>query len=125
MNVALRADRFLAFERLEDSKAPPRPQHISLRNWTREVRGDTGAQLKLRVRISERAAKSFEFISLFGRVEVEGEGRDVVEARIPRSEIEYYASRLLSVGTEVRVEAPPELVLAVREKALEIARLYD
>jgi predicted DNA-binding transcriptional regulator YafY len=125
MNVALRADRFLAFERLEGSKAPPRPQHISLRNWTRKVRGDPGEKLKLRLRVSERAAKSFELVSLFGPVGVEGEGRDVVEARIPRSEIEYYASHLLSVGTEVQVESPPELVLAVREKALEIARLYD
>jgi predicted DNA-binding transcriptional regulator YafY len=49
----------------------------------------------------------------------------VVEAEIPRSEIDFYASQLLSVGSDVLVESPAELVRAIREKALEVARLYD
>jgi predicted DNA-binding transcriptional regulator YafY len=47
----------------------------------------------------------------------------IAEVDIPRSEVGYYASRLLSVGTDVRVESPPELVEALRNKALEVARL--
>jgi hypothetical protein len=31
----------------------------------------------------------------------------------------------LSLGTDVRVESPPELVEATRNKALEVARLRD
>lgn len=122
MNVALRADRFLSVER---SDGPPRPPHISLGNWTREVRNDLGERLRLRVSVSERGAKSFELVSLLGRIEVEEDGGAVVEAKIPRSEIDFYASRLLSVGTDVLVESPAELVWAIREKALEVARLYD
>ena len=41
-----------------------------------------------------------------------------------RSEVDYYASRLLSVGTEVLVESPPALVEAVRRKAEEVLDLY-
>jgi predicted DNA-binding transcriptional regulator YafY len=48
-----------------------------------------------------------------------------VEAEIPRSEIDFYASRLLSVGADVQVESPSELTRTMRERALEIARLYD
>jgi predicted DNA-binding transcriptional regulator YafY len=48
-----------------------------------------------------------------------------VEAEIPPKELDYLASRLLSVGTDVIVESPPELVEAVRYKAREVARLYD
>jgi predicted DNA-binding transcriptional regulator YafY len=48
-----------------------------------------------------------------------------LEAEIPRSEIDFYAARLLSVGTDVRVESPAELVRAIREKALEVFHLYD
>lgn len=51
-------------------------------------------------------------------------GAVMVEADIPRQELDYYASRLLSVGTEVIVESPPELVEALREKAREVAELY-
>jgi len=43
----------------------------------------------------------------------------------PRSEIDFYAARLLSTGTEVKVESPPELVELTRRKAKEIAELYS
>ena len=125
MNVSLRADRFLSIERLEGPGTPPRPSHIPLGKWTREVRGDPGERLVLRVSVGECAAKSFELVSLLGRIEVGPGGRAVVEAGIPRSEIDFYASRLLGVGADVRVESPPELTRTMRERALEIARLYD
>ena len=125
MNVGLRADRALSVERLEGPDTPPRPPHISLGNWTREVRNDSGERLSLRVWVSEQGAKSFELVSLLGRIEVERGGGAVVEAEIPRSEVDFYASRLLSVGNDVWVESPAELVWAVREKALEVAHLYD
>lgn len=125
MNVALRADRFLLAERVEGSDAPPRPPHMPLRTWTREVRKDSGERLRLRVSVGERGTKSFELVSLLGRIEVDRGSRAVVEAEIPRSEIDFYASRLLSVGTDVLVESPDELIRAILEKALEVSRLYD
>jgi predicted DNA-binding transcriptional regulator YafY len=68
--------------------------------------------------------KSFELASLFGRITPDGRGGGLVEAELPRQELDYYASRLLSVGTDIVVESPPELVDAIREKAREVARLY-
>jgi predicted DNA-binding transcriptional regulator YafY len=125
MNVSLKADCFLSAHREEGPNTPPRPPHIPLGNWTREVRGDPGERLGLRVSVSERGAKSFELVSLLGRIEVGTDGCAVVEAEIPRSEIDFYACRLLSVGADVRVESPPELTRTMRERALEVARLYD
>ena len=125
MNVALRADRFLAVERLEGPGTPPRPPHIPLGTWTRKVRDDPGERVRLRISVGERGAKSFDLVSLLGRIEVEQGSRTVVEAEIPRSEIDFFASRLLVVGTDVRVESPAELIQALREKALEVSRLYD
>ncbi len=125
-NVSLRADRFLSAERV---KGFERPSHVPLDGWIREVHSGGGERLRLRVRVSERGTKSFELVSLFGRIEADGQTagqRDgLVEADIPRSEVNFYASRLLSVGTDARVESPPELVEALRNKALEIARLYS
>ena len=39
--------------------------------------------------------------------ETDGQRSGIVEAEIPRSEIDFYASRLPSVGTDVKVESPP------------------
>jgi predicted DNA-binding transcriptional regulator YafY len=77
----------------------------------------------VRARVTERGRKSFELASLFGRIEAQ-EGGGSLEAEIPRSEIDYYASRLLSVGTEIFVDSPPELVEAIQNKAQEVIRLY-
>jgi predicted DNA-binding transcriptional regulator YafY len=124
-NVSLRADRFLSAERVKRLERPP---YVSLDEWTRALRSRGGERLRLRVHVSERGTKSFELVSLFGRIPVDnqpdGQHGGIAEADIPRSEVDYYASRLLSVGTDVRVESPPELVEALRNKALEVARLY-
>ncbi len=124
-NVSLRADRFLSAERVEGLERPPR---APLESWTHAGKSRGGERLKLRAYVTERGTKSFELASLFGRIEAEGEadGRrsGIAEAEIPRSEIDFYASRLLSVGTDVKVESPPELVEAMRNKAREITQLY-
>ena len=124
-NVSLRADRVLSAERVTGLERPP---YVSLDEWTRTLRSRGSERLWLRVYVSERGTKSFELVSLFGRIPVDnrpdGQHGGIVEADIPRSEVDYYASRLLSVGTDVRVESPPELVEALRNKALEVARLY-
>jgi predicted DNA-binding transcriptional regulator YafY len=49
--------------------------------------------------------------------ETDGQRSGIVEAEIPRSEIDFYASRLPSVGTDVKVESPPELAEAISNKA--------
>ena len=105
-----------------------RPPHIALKSRIHAVKRGAGERLKLRAYVTERGTKSFELISLFGRIEADGEtdGRrsGIVEAEIPRSEIDFYASRLLSVGQDVKVESLPELAEAIRNEAREIANLY-
>ena len=65
---------------------------------------------------------------MFGRIETDGKvdkrGGEFVEIEIPHPEIDFYASRLLSVGTDVRVESPPELIEAMCDKAREVAQPY-
>lgn len=76
--------------------------------------------LEVQAHVSERGMKSFELASLFGKIGRDSNGRGVVVARVPRSEIDFYASRILSAGTEVKVESPSELVELTCRKAKEI-----
>ena len=119
MNVPMRADRFLSAERVGGFEPP---EELSVRDWMNTAREAFSERLWVRARVTERGMKSFELTSLFGRVMPEEDG--VIEVKIPRSEIDYYASRLLSVGTDVFVESPPELVEAIENNACEIVRLY-
>ncbi len=121
-NVPMRADRFLSVERAEGFEPP---QKLSVQGWMNTVPqkvAAAGERLRVRARVTERGRKSFELASLFGKITPEAGG--AIEVDIPRSEIDYYASRLLSVGTDVFVDSPPELVEAIENKACEIVRLY-
>jgi predicted DNA-binding transcriptional regulator YafY len=131
--VSMRADRFLSAERVEGFDRPShaplsewlyRPPQVPLSEWSGDAEGG-GESLKMRALVSERGTKSFELDSLFGRIQTKQSGGGVVEVDIPRSEIDFYAASLLSVGTEVRVQSPPELVEAIHRKAREIVGLYS
>jgi predicted DNA-binding transcriptional regulator YafY len=118
-NVSMRADRFLSAERVEGFEPP---QELSVRDWMDTAQEAFSERLRVRARVTERGRKSLELTSLFGRITPDEGG--VIEAEIPRSEIDYYASRLLSLGTNIFVDSPQELVEAIENKAREIVHLY-
>ena len=119
-NVPMRADRFLDAERVDGFEPPP---ELSIQGWMGAAQG-VGEMVRVRGRVTERGRKSFELTSLFGSIAAQEGGGGTLEAEIPSSEIGYYASRLLSVGTEIFVDSPPELVEAIQNKAQEVIRLY-
>lgn len=120
--VVLRADRFLEIERVEGLE---RPAHVPLDDWVHVTENEADQTVKLRVSVSKRATKSFDLASLFGRIETDASGGGVIETWIPASAIDFYAARLLGVGTDLIVESPPELITAMREKSQALARLYS
>jgi predicted DNA-binding transcriptional regulator YafY len=121
MNVPMRADRFLSVERVEGFEPPP---GLSIQGWMGTARGG-GERIRVRAKVTDRGRKSFELTSLFGTIAPDEDDGGTLEAEIPHSEMDYYASRLLSVGTDIYVDSPPELVEAIQNKAREVIRLYD
>jgi predicted DNA-binding transcriptional regulator YafY len=121
-NVSLRADRVRKVESVEGFT---RPAHVPSSDWVRPVEDGDGEMLEVQAYVSERGMKSFELASLFGKIGRDSKGRGVIVARVPRSEINFYSARMLSAGTEVKVESPPELVEFTRRKAKEIVELYS
>ncbi len=102
-----------------------KPPHVPSSEWVLPYESGDGEMLEVQAHVSERGMKSFELASLFGKIGRDSNGRGVVVARVPRSEIDFYASRILSAGTEVKVESPSELVELTRRKAKEITELYS
>ena len=110
-----------AAERVEGFEPPP---ELSIQGWMGAAQR-VGESARVRARVTERGRKSFELTSHFGSIEAQEGGGGTLEAEIPRSEIDYYASRLLSVGTDILVEYPPELIEAIQTKARKVIGLYQ
>ncbi len=122
MNLSLRADRFVSLAREEGLERPP---HIPVADWPRVVERDDGRGLPLHAKVTARGMKSYDLQTLFGPIAPDGRGGGLVEGTIPRSEIDWYAARLLPVGPDLIVESPAELIAALRRKVREVAALYQ
>jgi predicted DNA-binding transcriptional regulator YafY len=110
-DIALRVDRIRALERREDLEPPPSK---SIREWLQTRECDAGDMVHLRARVTPKGAKRFELSVLFGEGAVDERG--LLEADLPRSELAWFADQLLPLGTDVIVEAPPELVEMILRK---------
>ncbi|MDQ3696049.1 MAG: WYL domain-containing protein [Chloroflexota bacterium] len=121
MALALRADRFRSLAPAAGYERPPR---VPIDHFVNPGDIGDGELVNLRASVSERGMKNFELGLLFGRIEADPSGHGAIDVRIPASSIDYYAVRLLSIGPEVIVESPPELVAALRDQAATIAKLY-
>ncbi len=120
INLSLRADRLREATRVEGLERPAVP---SLREWLATRERHAEQPLRLRATVTERGMKQFDLSALFGpgTVDVRDGAIDTV---IPEAEVDFFAARLLPLGTEIVVESPPELIDALRRKAEAIAALY-
>ena len=123
VNLSLRADRIGSLVRMEGSRE--RPPHIPMTQWLDVVERDDGHGLPLHATVTPRGMLSYDLRALFSSILPDGHGGGRIECAIPRSEVEWYASRLLAVGPDVVVQSPPELIAAIRAQADTIALLYQ
>jgi predicted DNA-binding transcriptional regulator YafY len=120
--LALRADRLLSAE-VVAGRAPR--ELPTLREWLRTRWSGPAETRALRLVVSAEARRRFEFGFFDAPLVPDERGGGVIAAAIPAAEIDYYATRLLPMGASVRVESPPELIAALRERARAVLDMYD
>lgn len=119
--LALRADRVLAVEVAEGHAPPAVP---TLREWLRSRRADATDLVSLRVRVTAAARRRFDFTFLGSVTGEDTEEAGIIAALVPPGELDYFAARLLPMGTAIRVETPPELIALLRERAEALVAHY-
>jgi predicted DNA-binding transcriptional regulator YafY len=121
-NLMLRADRVLSTAPVVDLK--PR-QPMTVRSWLEVLRSDEEQTMRIRGVASPRGMKSVELSDLFGVVDAGPDGTGVINLSVPATELEYFATRLMSFGTDVVIDSPSELVELMWHKAQEIREMYS
>jgi predicted DNA-binding transcriptional regulator YafY len=120
--LTLRADRVLALAREEGL---PRPPHVPVADWIAITERDDGRGLPVRARLTPRGAKLADLRALGWEITLAADGGGLIEAALPPGDVEWFASQLLPLGTELTVESPPELITALRRQARAVAALYE
>jgi predicted DNA-binding transcriptional regulator YafY len=119
--LLLRADRIRSLQRVEGVE---RREGLPLREWLQSYYGDAVQFAHLRAHVTRAGAKNMELESLFGEIVLDEHGQGTLDTFIPESEVDYYASRLLTLGAELFVESPPALIETLRHKAEQVAGMY-
>ena len=123
-NISLRADRVFSLQRVEGLA---QPELIVVRDWLSVVETLVGREesgVRLYATLTSRGLKRFELAELTAWMSTADAGGGILDATIPRAEIEYYARIFLALGTEATVQAPPELIAAIRQQALAMLQQY-
>jgi predicted DNA-binding transcriptional regulator YafY len=118
--IGLRVDRIRTLQR--QTGIPPAPA-MSVRGWLAARHLDDVDPVRIHVRVTPRGAKRFELSVIFGEDSVDADG--YLHADVPRSELPWFASQLLTLGTDVVVDAPPELMDLITREASAILAMYS
>lgn len=120
--ISLRADRFIAVERIAHRPPPAVP---TLRDWLATRERDAPDPVQLCAVLSRNGMMRFDPGTEFGEIAPAPDGGGTIDTNIPASEIGYFAARLLPLGGEVVVTSPPELIAALRDMARAVLARYD
>lgn len=116
IDLSLRADRFHSVGRAAGFARPPWAP-ASVAEWLATFESGAADLLRLRATVTPRGLKSYDLAALFGPIAADAEGGGTLDTHIPASELDFFAARLLAVGTDLRITSPPELIAAIRRKA--------
>lgn len=121
--LILRADRIQSATPIDEME---RGVPMSIDDWfqTRDI----GTQpCEVRFHALSKGLKQFDLQPLVDRaVRCDKRGQGYVwEAVIDTNDIDYWAGRFLAAGSDVRVESPPALVVAIRRRLSALCRRYE
>ena len=123
--LSLRADRVLAVATIDPGEAEgDRPVVPLLRDWLQTRWTGPSDPVALRLRVTAAARRQFDFTFLQAETGAIPEDGGQVEAIVPRGELDYYAAKLLPMGTSVQIEGPPELIALIRRRAEALVAHY-
>lgn len=122
-NVALRVDRVTALQERPDFTGG-QPEAISVHNWLREFES-TNPSICLKARLTRRGCKLLDPELIGEWIKVQPDGSGTLVGDILPSDIDHYGRVFLSLGDEIHVEEPEEIISFMKEEARKILRTYE
>lgn len=82
-------------------------------------------ELTLQATLIKKGCKTLDPHPTGEWIQVNPNGTGVIKEKIKESDIPFIGGLFLSLGAEILIEKPPELIRFVREKALEVVSQYS
>jgi predicted DNA-binding transcriptional regulator YafY len=123
-HVSLRADRFLSLQKIE-GKELETPPKMSLRAWLQQSDPHEEPLLLLHLVVNKRGMKTVDWTLFTQEIMLDEDGTGTIQKKIPATELAFYAQLLLSLGRDVVIQSPPELVESIKQRAHEILEHYS
>ncbi|WP_369901389.1 helix-turn-helix transcriptional regulator [Bacillus manliponensis] len=121
-NVPFRVDRILSFQ-IKENVLRPFPKDITVTQWLKDTMRTT-KELTLQATLTKKGCKQIDPHPVGEWIQLNPDGTGRIHRKIPDSDIAFIGGLFLSLGAEVYIEEPPQLVQFVREEAQKVMNQY-
>ncbi|MEI4832591.1 YafY family protein [Bacillus sp. FJAT-53711] len=122
-NVPFRVDRIISLKVQQDFPEPI-PVNMTVTQWLKQTEF-LSKELTLQAKLTKKGCKILDPHPIGEWIQVTPNGTGVINEKIKESDIPFIGGLFLSLGAEILIERPPELIRFVREKALEVVSQYS
>ncbi|MFI8710210.1 helix-turn-helix transcriptional regulator [Bacillus sp. NPDC077411] len=122
-NVPFRVDRILSLK-IQQDFSEPLPIDMTIQQWLNQTEA-ASKELTLRATLTKKGCKILDPHPIGEWIQVTSNGTGIIEEKFRESDIPFIGGLFLSLGAEILIKEPAELIQFVREKALEVVSQYS
>ncbi|MFD3449964.1 helix-turn-helix transcriptional regulator [Microbacteriaceae bacterium 4G12] len=122
-NVSFRVDRIISLK-VQHDFSEPLPTDMTVTQWLNQTEA-LSKELTLRATLTKKGCKMLDPHPIGEWIQATSSGTGIIEEKCRESDIPFIGGLFLSLGTEIVIEEPAELIHFVREKALEVVSQYS
>lgn len=121
--VPFRVDRIISLKIQHDFSGPI-PVDMTIPEWLNQTEA-TSKELTLRATLTKKGCKMLDPHPIGEWIQITSNGTGIIEEKCRESDIPFIGGLFLSLGVEILIEEPVELIQFVRGKALEVISQYS
>lgn len=121
--VPFRVDRIISLKIQHDFLGPI-PKDMPVTQWLNQT-ATSSKELTLRATLTKKGCKMIDPHPIGEWIQVTSNGTGIIEEKFRESDMPFIGGLFLSLGAEILIKEPAELIQFVREKALEVINQYS
>ncbi|MEI5906704.1 YafY family protein [Bacillus spongiae] len=121
--VTFRVDRIVSLK-VSQQSIEPISTNMTVEKWLKQSDSST-KELTLKAQLTKLGCKILDPHPLGEWIEMNPDGTGAIEERIKESDIHYVGRQFLSLGAEIIIEQPVELIQFIQEEAVKLINQYS
>ncbi|WLR41779.1 YafY family protein [Bacillus carboniphilus] len=122
-NVTFRVDRIISIKEIEKFIGPS-PKDVTVDKWLKQTH-ETSRKLRIKAQLTKLGCKILDPHPIGEWIQVSSDGSGIIEEKIKEEDIPFVGRMFLSLGSEIVIEEPVELIDFIKREAIKLIQYYS